>query len=222
MKGRADYGRFSGAWLTLARATGRPEEFGKGVHERRRATIDAYWHVLKPLDIRDVLAAADELASTDDTMPSAARWRAAAGEYRRQRTGGDHQADENRVVCSACRGTKWVLNPKTNRVSRCSCPPELAITPEPADPDARARLEAVFADIRARPRAPRTPGQRLDRLGAVSKGLLDLEEARITQEEEQCDPSAPAPTAQPTSPGSTATPDAAPSAEDGTDSTSSP
>lgn len=219
MRGGPAFQRFSAAWLDLARATGRPEEFGKGVHERRRATIDAYWRVLRALDLRDVLAAAEELAATDDTMPSAARWRSAAAEYRRQRTGGD-QVDENRVVCSACRGTKWVLNPQTNRVSRCPCPPELAIEPKPADPEAHARLMAVLDDLKNRPRA--APDKRLERLGHAFAGLLDSAAARTTQEEERCDPSAPARTAQPTSPGSTATPDAAPSAEDGTDSTSSP
>ena len=86
-----DRPEFNRVFEMLTRATGRMRGMRREDQQREgRAEMDAYWPVLQPFDLVDVVGAATSLVTTATSMPSAAAWRTSvAGEVKRRR---EHEA----------------------------------------------------------------------------------------------------------------------------------
>ena len=69
-----DRPEFNRVFEMLTRATGRMRGMRREDQQREgRAEMDAYWPVLQPFDLVDVVGAATSLVTTATSMPSAAR-----------------------------------------------------------------------------------------------------------------------------------------------------
>ena len=109
-----DRPEFEEAFIMLARATGRMRGMRRDDQQREgRAEMDAYWPVLQPFDLVDVVGAATSLMTTATSMPTAAAWRTSvAGEVKRKREHEDLAARRQEAFPEAVPTTVVVANPR--------------------------------------------------------------------------------------------------------------